>query len=343
MDLNLSPSEEAFRREFEEWLRVNLPDEWKERRLRGQAEARALEARRAWERTLGEGGWLGVSWPSQICSDLGESPPRSAGMPVILRDSAGNRYLYGLDLISVSDNTNKKFYYHTAGLGSTTAITDSTGAVKKTYQYDASGAIRVQTGTQPNEFTFTGEQVDSSGLQYLRARFYDNATGRFLIRDPLPLLHRYPYAQNNPVNYVDPYGLCGICDWANDNIVKPVRDTVQDAGDCINHNFDCLAPVVDLLQSNCGQFVLGSASFLVSVENPELMLIGATSGLLNFELNAPRHAKEGDWFQAGFSTGSFLGNFAKPLTGSPLIGVGGFIVSGANTLVAGARCGRAIF
>jgi alkylation response protein AidB-like acyl-CoA dehydrogenase len=65
MDLNLSPSEEAFRREFVAWLRVNLPDEWKERGLRGQPQERVMEARRAWERTLGEGGWLGVSWPKE--------------------------------------------------------------------------------------------------------------------------------------------------------------------------------------------------------------------------------------------------------------------------------------
>jgi RHS repeat-associated protein len=150
-------------------------------------------------------------------------------MPVILRDSAGNRYLYGHDLISVSDSQNKKFYYHTDGLGSTTAITSSTGAVKKTYQYDVFGAIRAQTGTQPNEFTFTGEQVDSSGLEYLRARYYDNATGRFLSQDPLAgtanapqSLNRYPYVRNNPVNLVDPYGLVGcgpfggLCDRAGD-------------------------------------------------------------------------------------------------------------------------------
>lgn len=65
MDLNLSPSEEAFRREFVAWLRANLSDEWRERALRGQPTAQLLEARRVWERTLGAGGWLGVSWPKE--------------------------------------------------------------------------------------------------------------------------------------------------------------------------------------------------------------------------------------------------------------------------------------
>jgi RHS repeat-associated protein len=130
----------------------------------------------------------------------------ATGMPVILRDSAGNRYLYGLDLISVSDSSNKKFYYHTDGLGSTTAMTNATGAVQNTYQYDGYGAIRAQTGTQPNEFTFTGEEVDTSGLEYLRARYYDGATGRFLGRDPLPLGNRYAYVGDDPANLVDPRG-----------------------------------------------------------------------------------------------------------------------------------------
>jgi len=61
-------------------------------------------------------------------------------------------------------------------------------------------------GTSGQEFTFTGEQVDATGLQYLRARYYDAATGRFASRDPLPFAQRYAYVGGNPVNYVDPGG-----------------------------------------------------------------------------------------------------------------------------------------
>jgi len=56
--------------------------------------------------------------------------------------------------------------------------------------------------------------VDSeSGLVYLRARYYDPKTGRFLSPDPHPgsagepaSQHAYTYAQNNPVRYTDPTG-----------------------------------------------------------------------------------------------------------------------------------------
>jgi RHS repeat-associated protein len=47
------------------------------------------------------------------------------------------------------------------------------------------GALRSQTGTGTTEFTFTGEQNDPNGLEYLRARYYDNETGQFLSGDPL--------------------------------------------------------------------------------------------------------------------------------------------------------------
>jgi RHS repeat-associated protein len=55
---------------------------------------------------------------------------------------------------------------------------------------------------------YRGEQYDSDlGLYYLRARYYNPATGRFLFRDPedgdptTPAsLHKYLYANGDPVN-----------------------------------------------------------------------------------------------------------------------------------------------
>jgi alkylation response protein AidB-like acyl-CoA dehydrogenase len=66
LDLNLSPSEEAFRREFASWLGANLSAAFTSSRIRALPEAEALAARKAWERKLGEGGWLGVSWPREF-------------------------------------------------------------------------------------------------------------------------------------------------------------------------------------------------------------------------------------------------------------------------------------
>ena len=61
---------------------------------------------------------------------------------------------------------------------------------------------------------YRGEQFDSDlGLYYLRARYYNPNTGRFLSRDPKggngydpKTLHKYLYASGDPVNRIDPSG-----------------------------------------------------------------------------------------------------------------------------------------
>ena len=63
-------------------------------------------------------------------------------------------------------------------------------------------------------FGYAGEYTDpTTGLIYLRARWYDPATGQFLTRDPLlaTTMEPYRYAGNDPINFGDPTGLsrCG--------------------------------------------------------------------------------------------------------------------------------------
>jgi RHS repeat-associated protein len=92
------------------------------------------------------------------------------------------------------------------GIGSVTALTDSTGAVTGRYRYDSFGN---PAAGNPGEdrYTFTGQSYDrATGLYDLRARQYDPATGRFLSPDPLPSTNPYPYAANSPTNLTDPYG-----------------------------------------------------------------------------------------------------------------------------------------
>jgi RHS repeat-associated protein len=75
------------------------------------------------------------------------------------------------------------------------------------YSYDAFGAVRAHTGAS-TQWSFTGEQNELNGLEYLRARYYDPAMGRFLTRDPIPSQQPYAYAGSSPANFVDPTGLC---------------------------------------------------------------------------------------------------------------------------------------
>ena len=123
------------------------------------------------------------------------------------------KYLHGpgIDEPIRMERGGQNYFYHADGLGSITAITNSTGATVKTYRYDAFGNIVSQIGTLANPFTYTGREYDAeTGLYYYRARYYDARIGRFLQEDPVQDDNLYAYGNNNPINYGDPYGLFPI-------------------------------------------------------------------------------------------------------------------------------------
>jgi alkylation response protein AidB-like acyl-CoA dehydrogenase len=68
MDFEYTPEQEAFRSQVREWLINNLPpdlciDDPMDERIAPNREV--FERRRAWQRKLAEGGWVGLSWPRQ--------------------------------------------------------------------------------------------------------------------------------------------------------------------------------------------------------------------------------------------------------------------------------------
>jgi RHS repeat-associated protein len=64
-------------------------------------------------------------------------------------------------------------------------LTSSAGTVGNTYQFDAFGMPVAGTGTTANTYLFSGERLDRNlGLYHLRARHYNQATGRFETMDP---------------------------------------------------------------------------------------------------------------------------------------------------------------
>lgn len=126
-------------------------------------------------------------------------------------------HVYGHDLL-YSVTGSALTVLHSDALGSTLATTEGTGVVTSRMAYDVFGE-RLDSDASPTAYTFAGERMDDTGLQYLRARYYDPAVGRFLSRDPFPAqaadtqtFNRYVYVKNNPTNYVDPSGAFGIRD-----------------------------------------------------------------------------------------------------------------------------------
>jgi RHS repeat-associated protein len=108
-----------------------------------------------------------------------------------------------------------RFVYHTDGLGSVVAMTDSSQQTAKSYAYEAFGKIRSETGTLTiDRYTYTAREAlgDSLGLYYYRWRVMDPNVGRFTSEDPLDFVdgaNLYLYVKNNPSNFKDPAGLVG--------------------------------------------------------------------------------------------------------------------------------------
>lgn len=126
-------------------------------------------------------------------------------------------YTYGDDLIS-QERGGEAYFYHYDGLGSTRSLTDSQGDLANTYDYEAFGEVLGQTGSVENRYLFAGEQFDNTLSQYyLRARYYDQSSGRFTQQDtwmgnnqdPITL-HKYLYANADPGSMVDPSGYMSL-------------------------------------------------------------------------------------------------------------------------------------
>lgn len=122
-------------------------------------------------------------------------------------------YTIGADLVSQERNDRTSFYLYD-GHGSVVGLANESGVVTDTYSYDAFGNLLKSTGSTDNNYRYCGEQFDeTTGLYYLRARYMDTLTGRFIsqdsyegsISDPVSL-HKYLYANSNPVTYSDPSG-----------------------------------------------------------------------------------------------------------------------------------------
>jgi RHS repeat-associated protein len=101
------------------------------------------------------------------------------------------------------------YYFSQDHLGSTTALTGTTGKLIERVTYDAYGN---STGSTRTRYGFTGRERDSlTSLLYYRARFYDLQLGRFISEDPIGFDGKqenfYAYVANNPVSRKDPDGL----------------------------------------------------------------------------------------------------------------------------------------
>ena len=123
-------------------------------------------------------------------------------------------YIYGQGLMAMVTPTDELYGYNFDAIGSTIAMTDDSGQIVNAYAYTPFGRITNKQETIAQPFTFVGQHgvmTEPNGFYYMRARYYDPQTGRFISQDPLGFdggdVNLYIYAANNPVLLIDPNGL----------------------------------------------------------------------------------------------------------------------------------------
>ncbi|WP_250624385.1 RHS repeat domain-containing protein [Pinirhizobacter soli] len=108
-------------------------------------------------------------------------------------------------------------YYYSDNQGTVLATANSAGALTSASDYRPYGAQTFGSPSDGPGYTGHVNDVDSS-LVYMQARYYDPVVGRFLSTDPVkPAVEklfgfsRYAYANNNPIDTMDPDGREAPC------------------------------------------------------------------------------------------------------------------------------------
>jgi RHS repeat-associated protein len=120
-------------------------------------------------------------------------------------------------------------------LGTPQMLADSTNTIVWEGIYKPFGEADVNPNSSVvNNFRFPGQYYDAeTGQHYNYFRYYDKSTGRYLRPDPIALaggINLFPYANGNPVNLTDSYGLT----FDPLDLYDPSRPSIRTSGTSIN-------------------------------------------------------------------------------------------------------------
>jgi RHS repeat-associated protein len=204
-------------------------------------------------------------------------------------------------------------------LGSTIALTTSTGGVPTQYTYDPFGTTSVTGTADLNPYQYAGRENDSTGLYYNRARYFHPIFQRFISLDPLVnsnelLASRtpYEYALNNPLAWRDPTGLQAACGAGG---VYEVRFDHQEFGGGAGGDFGSAdfygTPQGQLIEAPPGYQPVPAENGRGLVLQPEGQAIGDNSNIIRW---GEPNAQNPDGY---FRYYNDLGQPLDPATGRP--------------------------
>jgi RHS repeat-associated protein len=262
-------------------------------------------------------------------------------------------------MISGNNAAEKRTYYYRKNIqGDITHITDDNGHVKAEYIYDAWGNHEIIKNEDNigliNPFRYRGYYFDiETGLYYLKARYYDPETGRFINADSIGVfdetrndingLNLYAYCANNPVMLHDPTGqlfgwikkaVNAVGNWIHDNkeiiltvsvIAAVIALTVATAG-----VGGIVAGAVGggLMGSIIGGAVGGAIAGAIFGAGLSIVSQGLSNGYGNI-----------DWGSVGMAT--LTGAVTGAALGGIFGGMGGVAGAGAKVATAGGTASKA--
>ena len=130
----------------------------------------------------------------------------------------GSEGVIGFKLSGSTEVTNGNYLYRKNLFGDITGIINESGELVYEYAYSAFGKSdkTEETGIgAKNPFRYRGYYYDEeTSLYYLKSRYYDPETGRFITIDDISYLNAkisnglnlYAYCRNNPIYYIDVLG-----------------------------------------------------------------------------------------------------------------------------------------
>jgi RHS repeat-associated protein len=123
-------------------------------------------------------------------------------------------HLPGIDLplsVKVGGDSAFAYYYTMEQPGHVSALLNTSGGIAARYRYAPFGRIESSSGSVSQSLKFMGRELDNTtGLYYVRARWYDPSLARFISSDPIGLdggINTYAYVGNAPMDARDPSGL----------------------------------------------------------------------------------------------------------------------------------------
>ena len=131
---------------------------------------------------------------------------------VVVRPSIALRVVLCALLLWISTQVFAGVYFiHPDHLGTPVAVTSSAGETVWRATIDPFGNANVTTSSVTMNLRFPGQYFDAeTGVHYNYFRDYDPVVGRYLQSDPVGLdggINTYAYAANNPVRFIDRFGL----------------------------------------------------------------------------------------------------------------------------------------